>query len=106
MDSPAGKRLLKDFFLGFVKIHILFHAGKRPYYGQELKEELAEHGYALSYGTLYPLLHRLCEDGYLFREDRVVAGKVRKYYALTERGRAVLGEAKSKMRELVDEVME
>jgi len=106
MDSIAGKRLLKDFFLGFVKIHVLHHAGKRPYYGQELKEELEEHGYELSYGTLYPLLHRLCGDGYLVREDRVVEGKVRKYYTLTERGKGVLGEAKAKMKELVDEVLE
>lgn len=104
--SADAERLVKDFFLGFVKIHILYHSGARPYYGQELKEELEEHGYQLSYGTLYPLLHKLCADGCLVREDRNVDGRIRKYYALTERGAAVLAEARKKMKELVDEVLE
>ncbi len=97
---------MKDFFLGFIKIHILYHTGKRPFYGQELKEELEEHGYTMSFGSLYPLLHRLCDDGYLSREDKNVEGKIRKYYTLTSQGRTLLGEAKNKMKELVDEVME
>ncbi|MCX5995660.1 MAG: PadR family transcriptional regulator, partial [Chloroflexi bacterium] len=32
--------MLKDFFLGFVKIHILYHASKEPIYGVEILEEL------------------------------------------------------------------
>jgi len=66
----SSERLLREFFSGFVKIHILYHTGDRPFYGQELKEELEEHGYSISYGTLYPLLHKLCAGGYLTREDR------------------------------------
>jgi len=106
MDARGDNRLIRDFFLGFIKIHILYHTGKRPFYGQELKEELEEHGYSISYGTLYPLLHRLCADGYLRLEERNVEGKIRKYYALTASGTELLGEAKKKMRELFDEVMD
>jgi DNA-binding PadR family transcriptional regulator len=36
----------------------------------------------------------------------VVDGKMRKYYAITDAGRATLAEARGKIRELVDEVLE
>jgi len=97
--------VLKDFFLGFVKIHILYHASKEPIYGVEILEELGRHGYKLSPGTLYPTLHRLESEGYLYMQKRVVDGKVRKYYAITEQGMAVLDESRKKITELVDEVL-
>jgi len=106
MEKHEIKRLMKDYFLGFIKMHILYHTGKRPFYGQELKEELEEHGYSLSFGTLYPLLHRLCDDGYLDREERNVEGKIRKYYTLTGEGSVLLGQVREKLKELVEEVME
>ena len=97
--------LVLGFFLGFVKIHILYHASKEPIYGIEILQELTRHGYHLSPGTLYPTLHRLEREGYLSVEKRVVEGKVRKYYSATERGLAVLGESRKKISELVDEVL-
>jgi DNA-binding PadR family transcriptional regulator len=98
--------MLRDFFLGFIKVHILHHAAQEPIYGLAMIEELRRHGYELSPGTLYPILHGLEDDGYLTREDRVVGGKVRKYYTATAAGRAALAEARSKIAELVDEVIE
>ena len=97
--------MLKDFFLGFVKIHILYHASKEPIYGAEILEELGRHGYRLSPGTLYPTLHRLESEGYLSVQKKVVEGKVRKYYSITGQGLAILDEAKGKIAELVDEVL-
>ena len=105
MEKHETKQLMKDYFLGFIKMHILYHTGKRPFYGQELKEELEEHGYSLSFGTLYPLLHKLCDDGYLDREERNVEGKIRKYYTLTGDGSVLLGQVREKLKELVEEVM-
>lgn len=98
--------MLRDFFLGFIKIHILHHAAREAVYGLALIEELGRHGYALSPGTLYPVLHDLEEAGYLKREDRVVTGKVRKYYTITDLGRQALGEARLKIGELVGEVLD
>ena len=98
--------MLRDFFLGFIKIHILHHAALEPVYGLALIEELGRHGYALSAGTLYPVLHDLEEAGYLEREDRVVGGKVRKYYTITDLGREALAEARLKIGELVGEVLD
>lgn len=97
--------MIRDFFLGFIKIHILHHAGREPVYGTYLIQELAEHGYEISPGTLYPTLHSLEKGGFLSKENKVVEGKVRKYYSLTEKGREALEEARSRIRELVNEVM-
>jgi PadR family transcriptional regulator PadR len=98
--------MLRDFFLGFIKIHVLHHAAQEPVYGLAMIEELRRHGYEVSPGTIYPLLHGLETDGYLAREERVVGGKVRKYYTITDEGRAALAEARVKIAELTHEVVE
>jgi PadR family transcriptional regulator PadR len=98
--------MLRDFFLGFIKIHVLHHAAHEPIYGAAMIAELARHGYDLSPGTLYPLLHSLAQQGYLTREDRVIDGRVRKYYTITDDGRVALFEARQKIAELVREVLE
>ena len=97
--------MLRDFFLGFVRIHVLHHAALEPVYGAQLLEELSRHGYNLSPGTLYPILHDLQRSGYLDREERLVNGKVRKYYRATPRGEQALAEAREKINELVAEVI-
>lgn len=102
----AGDDLLKHFFGGFVRLHILHHAVIEPVYGIEMIEELGRHGYKLSPGTLYPILHALAESGYLTSEDEVVGGKRRKNYRATRKGETVLREAREKLRELFREVVE
>ncbi len=98
--------MLREFFLGFIKIHILHHAAQAPLYGAAMMAELRRHGYEISPGTLYPLLHSLEEQGYLVSSRRVIGGRVRKYYAATEAGQQALDEMLPKLRELVDEVLE
>ena len=99
------KPIAKRFFLGFISIHILHHAAEDPVYGLWLIEELKHHGYDLSPGTIYPILHALKVEGLIKSRDRIVEGKVRKYYETTTRGRKVLTDAKNKIRELVHEVL-
>ena len=96
----------REFFLGFIKIHILYHASKEPIFGIEIAEELARHGYSISPGTLYPTLHRLEKEGYLKSNSKVVNGRVRRYYQATAEGKLVLEESKKKISELVTEVIE
>jgi PadR family transcriptional regulator PadR len=97
-------KLPRDVFLGFVKLHILHHAGREPVYGLWLIEELGRYGYRLSPGSLYPILHKLEQDHLLACETRVVEGKSRKYYHLTSAGRTALREARNKARELMKEI--
>ncbi|MEA1908302.1 MAG: PadR family transcriptional regulator [Euryarchaeota archaeon] len=97
--------MMRNVFLGFIRIHILHHAYEGEIFGVEIMDELRSHGYVISSGTLYPILHSLERDGYLTRRDAVVSGKVRKYYRITEKGINALDDAKKKIRELVEEVM-
>src|SRR5512135_1960634 len=90
ITKDDNMELPRDLFLGFVKLHILYHAGCEPVYGLWLIAELGRHGYRLSPGTLYPILHELKDESLLRVETRVVAGKARKYYRLTSKGRAAL----------------
>jgi len=98
--------MLRTVHLAFMRLHILYHASEEPFYGMAMMQELRRHGYRISAGTFYPLVHRMEEDGLLAREERVVDGKVRKYYAATDDGRAALDAVRPKLAELVDEVLE
>lgn len=97
--------MLQNLLRGFVRIHILYHAGQGPVYGLWLIEELARHGYDLSPGTLYPILHRMERDGLLAAEKQLVGGRWRTYYRLTPAGREMLDQVRAKLRELTDEVL-
>ena len=97
--------MLRDFFLGFIKIHILYHAIKEPVYGLWLIEELRRHGYKLSPGTLYPILHKLEQEKLLKSYSENVSGKIRKYYMATPKGIKALSKITEKIKELVGEVM-
>lgn len=98
--------MLRDFFLGFIKIHILHHAAKEPVYGLWLIEELRRHRYKLSPGTLYPILHKLEQEKLLKSYSENVSGKIRKYYMTTPKGIKALSMIKEKINELVGEVLE
>lgn len=98
------EQVTRKLFLGFMNIHILHHAKKEPFYGTWMMEELREHGYELSAGTLYPMLHGLAKSGVLTVSEKVVEGKVRKYYAITPLGEEVLKQAQAKALELCKEI--
>ncbi len=98
--------MIRSFFLGFIKIHILHHADEEKVYGLWLIEELRRHGYDISPGTLYPILHSLEKEKLLESRRETIGGKVRKYYKITREGRRALKAAKGRIKELVDEVME
>lgn len=98
--------LTRMFFGSFVRLHVLYHAAREPIFGAEMMEELRRHGYEVGPGTLYPMLHQLEEAGYLASHAEVVRGKQRRYYRATAEGAAALESARSKIRELVREVVE
>lgn len=100
------EQILRKFFLGFIQIHILHHAKKEPFYGAWMIEELREHGYEMSPGTLYPLLHSMESKGLLQKQEKTAQGKIRKYYKITTLGNEVLNEARTKAYELFKEIKE
>ena len=94
-----------DLYSGFIKLHLLYHASEQPVYGLWLIEELAEHGYRISPGTLYPLLHSLEQSQLLKSSSEIIGGKVRRYYTITAKGRRQLKKAKVQLMELLGEIL-
>ncbi|MEK4025684.1 MULTISPECIES: PadR family transcriptional regulator [Sporosarcina] len=103
-ENLENDKVLRKLFLGFIHIHILHHAKEHPVFGVWMLEELREHGYTISPGTLYPILHSMESDGLLMKEERKVEGKIRKYYTITEKGDLILIEARKKAYELFKEI--
>lgn len=95
-----------DLYGGLVRLHILHHAAKGPVFGLRIIEELARHGYTLSPGTLYPLLHGLEHKGYLRSATTTVGKRSRRLYRATPLGRKVLAAARERVSELFGELLE
>jgi PadR family transcriptional regulator PadR len=96
----------RDLYSGLIRLHILHHAVEGPIFGLEMAEELARHGYRISAGTLYPLLHGLERKGYLRSGPERKGKSFRRVYRATPLGRKALKTAKSKVRELFGELIE
>jgi len=100
------KELEREILLGFWKVHILHHAGEGPLHGQWMISELREHGYEISAGTLYPLLHRMERLGWLKSKSDAGKGKrSRRDYRLTPAGRKILAILREQVEELHHEVV-
>jgi PadR family transcriptional regulator len=94
----------QELLSGFVRMHILHHAEKGDLYGLWMIEELAHHGYTMSPGTLYPMLHGLERKGYLTSRKEHVGRTYRRFYRATPKGRKALVIVRARLSELFDEV--
>src|SRR5580692_412841 len=95
--------VVREFLLAFWKVHILHHAAEQGVYGQWMLEELLKHGYRLSPGTLYPMLSRMAQRGWL-RSAEPKRSKAARVYRLTPRGHDVLNRLRDSLDELYQEV--
>ncbi|MGE0704698.1 MAG: PadR family transcriptional regulator [Vicinamibacterales bacterium] len=95
-----------DLYSGLIRLHILHHAAEERIFGLGIMEELARHGYRISPGTLYPLLHALEKQGYLRGKDERGIRGARRTYQATARGQQALAAAKAKVWELFSELFE
>ncbi len=100
------KELEREILLSFWKAHILHHAGEEPLHGQWLILELRRHGYEISPGTLYPMLHRMERLGWLKGKTAPNGGRrARKDYRLTGAGEQVLEVLRNRVKELYKELV-
>lgn len=96
----------KELYSGLIRLHVLHHAAEDAIYGGWIIEELRRHGYTISPGTLYPLLHGLERKGYLTSRQEGKGKRSRRFYAITPKGRDALADAKVKVKELFGELFE
>jgi PadR family transcriptional regulator len=102
MTQMKHQNLLK----GLIRLHVLHHAAEGEFYGQWMIDELARHGYKLSPGTLYPMLHAMERSGYLKSRKKRVGRTFRRIYRATALGREENKVAKVKVSELFGELIE
>ncbi len=97
--------MIRRIILGFMGLHILHHASREDVTGKFMMEELKRHGYSVSPGTIYPLLHRMEGMGLLKSHVEVRNGRRVRLYRATPEGERLLEEAKEKVRELCTEIL-
>jgi DNA-binding PadR family transcriptional regulator len=96
----------REILLSFWKVHILHHADEEPIHGQWIVKELRRHGYEISPGTLYPLLGRLVQRGWLdCKWDSRGGKRARQDYRLTANGKSILNLIREQVKELYEEVV-
>ena len=107
MPEVVHKRETRDQHLlsGLIRIHLLYHACEGPIFGLGMIEELRQHGYNLSAGTLYPMLHRLERTGLLESEEIQLEGRRRRVYRATPAGRKAMARARSRVKVLFREIL-
>ncbi|AIU69727.1 PadR family transcriptional regulator [Thermococcus eurythermalis] len=88
----------------FLTLHVLHHA-REGITGSFMMKELGRHGYKLSPGTIYPLLHELEKKGLLESREEIRNGRRVKVYTITDAGLTALEEGKEKLRELCEELL-
>jgi DNA-binding PadR family transcriptional regulator len=69
-------------------------------------DELGRHGYRMSAGTLYPILHGMERQGYLRSQLTQNGGRHRRVYRATPTGRKALVTARARVQELFGEMFE
>jgi PadR family transcriptional regulator PadR len=94
---------LQKILSGFIRLHILHHAAEQPVYGHWMMEELRDHGYSISPGTMYPMLRNLERTG-LLRSVADSSLPRKQLYSITPSGLEVLQEARGRLQELFNEV--
>jgi PadR family transcriptional regulator, regulatory protein PadR len=74
-------------------------------YGYEITrkvEELTAGKIKLTYGALYPVLHKLESEGVLVTEAENFNNRTRIYYTLTGKGHSVVKEKINEMKEFIE----
>jgi PadR family transcriptional regulator PadR len=93
-------------YSGLIRLHILHRAAARPIFGQAMIHELARHGYRLSAGTRYPMLHEMERQRYLRSRSILRGRRSRRVYRTTVAGRKALAIARQRVEELFGETFD
>lgn len=97
----------KELLKGSTPMLVLAVLAERPSYGYEIAKRIEERSDGIlegKEGTLYPLLHQLEAKKLLRSHKEEVAGRTRKYYRITHKGKAELAKMLSKWKSFSEAV--
>lgn len=92
IKAMTKERIGGELLKGHVTTLVLAIVGNRPSHGYEIMKTLAERTegvFELGQGTIYPLLYSLEEQHLIRSKTKVVGGRTRRVYYLTNAGRKV-----------------
>lgn len=99
------KRLKTKITLENLWLYILTLLREKPLYAYEIRDRIEERfRFGIGNMTAYLVLYRLESEDYVKTEWKIVDGRQRKYYAITEKGRKVLDEGICFLEALVREL--
>ncbi len=97
----------ESFKRGTVDLVVLSVLLERDMYGYEIVKTVKEKSggkYEIPLGTLYPVLYRFIENGYLSDRDEIVNKRLRKYYHLEKKGKDFYAELLGEYRKISEGV--
>ena len=97
--NQQADKLIQELRRGAIVLAVLGQL-KQKHYGYSLRQSLADRGFEINEGTLYPLLRRLEKQGLLQSEWDVGEGRPRRYYIISDKGNETLLELKSEWKYL------
>jgi PadR family transcriptional regulator len=92
----------QDLYSNLIHLYVLHHACLQPTFGLQIIEEVAQLGYKLSPGTMYPLLDALERKGLLRSRAVRTGGTARRIYRATAAGRKAYATAKEQVARFLD----
>ena len=93
----------KGYMSGSSQLLVLNILNEKPCYGYELIKTLKSRSndvFDMQEGTLYPILHKLENEGLVCSSKQEVAGRTRKVYSITVKGIRVLEKEKEEWKEI------
>lgn len=96
-----------NFKRGTVDLVVLSALRDKDMYGYEIVKAIEEKSggrFQLPLGTLYPVLYRFLENGYLSDRDEIVNKRLRKYYHLEKKGEEFYEAALAEYRKISEGV--
>ena len=104
MDT-SSENVRSQMRKGVLEYCILSILSQREGYASNILDELKAANMLVVEGTLYPLLIRQKNQGLLsYRWEESTQGPPRKYYVITDKGRAQLAEMDAAWKDLVDSI--
>jgi DNA-binding PadR family transcriptional regulator len=88
-QQEAQEKISQELRRGMVILAVLSRMEDQQY-GYSLMAELAERGFEIDQGTLYPLLRRLEDQGLLESSWDTAGSRPRRYYRINAAGREIL----------------
>lgn len=98
---------ITQFRKGVLELCILSVLAKQDAYVSDLIDVLKKSQLIVVEGTMYPLLMRLKNDGYLsYRWEESKSGPPRKYYRISDEGKIYLSKLEEAWQEMLETVNE